>query len=635
MTGRNRCAGLLGALLAAPAAAGEVVVWPLEVPRPGVVEVELHAEALSRLGDGGGFEVRDPEGRLLAAERSVQLDPSACRGVPVAGLEQGPSGWEVLLDLGSHPAAHGALRFELERAVLASGVALEASGDRKRWSQLARFDLFRLGEASGLARTRVEYPTSRDRFLRLLWPEAAGYPEVRAVEVCAPPEGLAGGPELALRDVEPESISGGTRGLLRLPARSVPVRALRIDLHRQGSEPVAVRLEQAIAGRWHLLSEAFGTAEATQLRLALPEAGAGSGTLRLTLWGDAVSSQPEMSWELVPQKVRFVARSAGRYTLTIPARQGSWNRLEPEPRLERLVVALGVGQVRRSSDRAAAAPGTAAPRARFARQWAVELPEGVEVGDPVSLHPPPLVGSTAADRSEVRLLAGNRLVPFRWRAVDEPRTELLGNDLRPEAVGRGRSRVRLEGAGRGEARQLTVRAPVASGALERWVELLGRRGGAPLAPLVTLWRGLWLCDPEPPRPCELRMALEGAEGVPAALEFHDGDAAPLSALTVEVDYRQEELLFLAPEAPVLLAAGALDLPRPSFDLAHLDAALSIRRPVAGRLGPEQVTLPGLASWGRWWVAGSVAVVALVLLGLLRKLLSGAAATGGGSGAARF
>ena len=619
----------LALLAAAPLAALERARFAIDVPRPGLVTAELDAAALARLGDGGGIEVLAPDGARVDAERLLAGEEAPCRAVAVGEVARAAGSWELELDLGADPPPHAALRFELDATVLASGCELEGSADGRSWQPLARGDLFRLGEASGLARTRIEYPSSRWPRLRLRWPEAAGVPRVRAVEVCAPEEttGPAALVEIAAEPAGEER--GGARWRLPLPSRAARVRALRLARAPGadgGLARLAWRLELAQDGAWHELSHGVWPAGEELARVALGDVAFLGPALRLTLWGAAAPAL-HLQWELAPQRIRFRAVSAGRFALLLPAAP---RRAEPSAPagIEPVRAALGAPVVEPVSPGREVALASAAPARRFAARWRLEAPAGLAPGAPVVLALQALDGVASADRADVRLVAAGRLVPARLGTAAEPEVRVVPPTRAPAAGGGGRSRIGLAlGERRGRPTVLRLRAPLEAGAFRREVALVGRLGPAAGAPEATLSRLRWECAPDPPRPCETSFRLPGAELREAALELEDGDAAPLPSLDVELESAREEAVFLWPGEGAELVAGAPELEAPRFDLARLDEALAQFSPVAVRAGARLATSGGLERWSRPLLAVAVAAVAIALLALLRRLLPGPGAPG--------
>jgi hypothetical protein len=618
----------LALIAATPAAALERARFAIEVPRPGRVTAELDAAALARLGDGGGVEVLAPDGARVDAELLLAGEEAPCRAVEVGEVGRAGGSWQLELDLGDDPPPHSALRFELDATVLASGCELEGSADGRTWRPLARGDLFRLGEGRGLARTRIEYPSSRLPRLRLRWPDAAGVPRVRAVEVCAPEEsGPAARVEVAAEPAGEER--GGARWRLPLPSRAARVRALhlaRAPRAEGGLARLAWRLELAQDGAWHELAHGAWPAGETLARVALGDVAFLGRALRLTLWG-AADPPVRIEWELAPQRIRFRAARAGRFELVLPAppRRADGSA---EDDLEPVRAGLGAPQVEAVSPGRDAALATGAPGRRFAARWRIEAPATLAPGRPAVLTLPWLDGIAEAGRADVRLVAAGRLVPARLGGAAEPEVVGVATTKATAAVRAGRSRIRLElGEAGGRPTALRLRAPLEAGAFRRGVTLVGRLGPAAGAPEATISRLRWECAPDPPRPCEASFRLSGAELREAALELEDGDASPLPALDVELESAREEAVFLWPGEGTELVAGAPGLAAPRYDLARLDEALAQFSPVAVRAGAREAVTGGLERWGRPLLAMAVAAVAIALLALLRRLLPRPAAPG--------
>ena len=140
------------------------------------------------------------------------------------------------------------------------------------------------------------------------------------------------------------------------------------------------------------------------------------------------------------------------------------------------------------------------------------------------------------------------------------------------------------------------------------------------------------CAARPPLPCRAEFSVAGnarAAGdrwlaEPARLEvlFFDGDDPPLSGVAVEAFRRRDALVFVWPEgaAEVRLLAGAPELAAPSYQLARLRDGLLVQpwRPAA--LDAVSAAPADGGRTGRWLLLGTLALAAVALVALLRRVL---------------
>jgi len=334
---------------------------------------------------------------------------------------------------------------------------------------------------------------------------------------------------------------------------------------------------------------------------------------------------------------------------------------------------------------AAAAAGAALPRERFRASWAVTAAGAAPGDLVRLALPDAVYAQARPDLGDLRLVAGGRQVPYvRWTAPD-PVPVAERTDLRPEAEqGRHYSRIEIYLPVAGlPVSQLRLTAPPSP--LRRPVGVRYPDTAPPgLAPreerLVA--RGSWECLPEPPLPCRLDLPLTGPAPHHLTLRFADGDNPPLGSVDVAVWRRGDVLLFAWPaegqgqgaaqgqeaargqgaarglepargrdqaqgqepaqdqgptrgrdraqgpvrgtaRARVQLLAGAPGLTAPTYDLAALAEVLPARPSQVAQLdlSGDDLRQGAAPSWSRWVVPAAVALAALFLLALLRRILA--------------
>ncbi|HYG64918.1 MAG TPA: DUF3999 family protein, partial [Thermoanaerobaculia bacterium] len=580
-----------------------------------------------------------PGGGELPVRVEPWLPRAERREAVVTDVQKTDTGWTLLLDTGTERLSHDGLLFDFDRATTVPAVRLEGSADGEVWRPLAVGDLFRVGEERGLQRISLSYPASPDRYLRLAWPEAGGYPRVSRVEVETAP-----GPSVTLttRDVACEPRQGAAvSGVVCQLALPAPGQILRhITLEIEGSGTVGYLLDEPRDARWQPLARgvwqrAAGGGAASRHRLLDDPREVAGSTLRLQLHGPG--EPPELvsfGVEMAVQTVVFEAGEPGLYTLAYggTARRATgyegdgaaaWVEAGPETAHPVPPLPPPLAQI--------AAPGARLPRARFAASWDVVAPSA-RPGDLVRLEIPDAVYGTARDDlGDLRLEMAGRQIPFfRW-SPPEPAPAGAREDARPAESGE-----------EGES-QIGLSLPVSGlplTELDLWI------GARPLRRPVTvrsvdnrrrssrqeetLARETWECTPEPPLPCRALLPLSPLPRTASGLltvRFEDGDDPPLSGLDLELWRRRDVLLFAWPpdqtaKGPVRLLAGAESLGAPDYDLAALGDVLLSRAwqpaelDLAGTLGPGEAPW-----WSRWVMPVALIVAGTFLLLLLRRILS--------------
>lgn len=640
----SAAAALLAVSSALPAAAVEGFLYTREVqvPTSGWVRVPLDLPAVQHLAPGGAdLHVFAPGGTEVALRVAPAAQQSERREVTVVKVEKGEGGWTLLLDVGTQPAPHERLFFALAEMTTAPSVRLDGSLEGKTWHTLATGDMFRIGERAGLQQISLSYPSTEDRYLRLAWPQAAGFPRVEAVEV-----EMVSGPSLAFATRGAECQAEGpiaTACALALPAPGQVVRRLTLDVEGPGA--VGFRLYAPQGGTWQLLHE--GTWQRTVSRTehfveGAPEPLAGS-ILRLELFGAGKAAPRLTGWgvDLAAQTVVFRAEEPGRYVLAYGGAVRRNHRAdEPPAGADTAWLAAGPEKEQASAPSAeglSGAGGRGAPlgKARFDSSWTVIAPSA-KPGDLVRLELPDVIYVNARpDLGDVRLAMGLEQIPFfRWTP---PEPALAGGErgLRPAPVHRaGESEVEVTLPAAGlpltELVLTTPGGPLRRPVGARYLEPI-RRSRLPDDPRERqpVARTLWECDPDPPLPCREALPLPGTAPKILSVRLDDGDNPPLAGLDAELWRRRDVLLFVWPQAasagnpePVRLLAGAERLTAPAYDFATLGEAL-LARPWQ----PADLDLEGAApagggkAWTRWAMPIALTLAGVFLLLLLRRILA--------------
>jgi Protein of unknown function (DUF3999) len=618
------------------------------VTEAGWVRVPLDLAAMQHLAPGGSdLHVLSPSGGEVPVRIETTAARTERRPVKSSKVERDDtegSGWSLLLDLGAGTIPHQRLFLQTVRPSIATPDRMESSVDGALWQPLTPGEPFRA--EAGERRISISYPVTADRWLRLHWPRETGAPQIEAAEV----ESVTG-PTLAIATRNPDCDPGPPGAIfcnVPLPAAGQVVRRLTVEVQEKGS--VGYRLDAARDGRWQSLVEGVwqrGQPAGGRARHVLTgggEALAGN-LLRLELYS-APGSAPRLTSygvELTVQTVLFEAAEAGRYTLTyggaprridtapaqMPAGAGeevSWLEAGPETEhpLPPLPATATAPTVRLGSGRLKAAWRVVAPAARPGSVVRLELPESI-------------YAAARADLGNLRLVIGDRQIPFyRWSPA-APALALWEGGVRPTGDVRAKEstlEVRLARSGL-PLTELDVMAPaqpLRRSVMLRYLEPvahLARRAGEESKATTSSsppLRANWECMPQAPVPCRLRVPLPGRAPSVLSLRFHDGDNPPLPDLDAAVWRRRDVLLFVWPQAvpkgtPVRLLAGADSLKSPSYDLQALGDTLTSRvwQPAEISSGGD-APAGGPPWWGRWLRPLMLGFAAIWLILLLRRIL---------------
>ena len=575
--------------------------------------------------DGGDIHVFGPAGRELPVQVWSGFGEQELRAVEVVKVEEEGPGWWIYLDLGSEPQSHRRLRFDFSEQTLAAGAVLEASPDDAGWRPLAEADLFQLGAAEGEKRTDLSYAAVDDRYLRLWWPQEAGFPRVRAILLERTPRHevrqLVEMPACEL--VRP----GATRCLLELEAPG----ARRLTLEVRSSSRVGYRLRRADGGRWKALRQGtlhFLAAQGASNRV-LGLTGLGADTLELELFA-AEGEAPVLvryQAEYATRMVAFVAETAGDHTLVY----GGEGRLDAPPWGSRGVAdpihwpALGpeLRWPRPPLPAMATAPG-AALTGDFLRQWEIEAEE-LQAGEIARLEVPSgAYRASSRALADLRLGSEGRQVPFVLRRIDEP-VVVASADVELEKVegASDRSFADLDlSAAASTLARITLsatEAPFRKRVRARFPRT-ARPGVSEPERWVVGWTA-WECRSAVPLPCRLELDVFVPEDATLRFEFDDGDNQPLASLSVEVSRPRDQLVFVWPRtASVRLLAGSADLGPADYDLALLEGDLLSRPSAAVTVADDGLDGVGADKLGRRLLIGALVLAVLVLLVVLYRLL---------------
>ncbi|HEV8582270.1 MAG TPA: hypothetical protein VGX68_24635 [Thermoanaerobaculia bacterium] len=632
---------LLALGLAAPPASAQVEGFhytrEITVPAAGWVRVPLDLAALQHLAPGAAdLHVFSPAGEELP----VRVEPAATRSerrpvkVPKPA-RTADGGWELVLDLGADPVPHERLFLEGAHPPLSSPDTIESSADGSAWQPLAAGEPSQAGASDDSEWLSISYPRTEDRYLHLHWPREAKTPEILTSEV----EVVSGPTQSVLtRNAQCETGQpGASFCTLALPGARQVMRRLTLEV--TGAGRVGYRLDAPRDGHWQLQAEGVWQRSGGRTR-HLIVGGAepiADALLRLGLYGSPQAPPRLVSWgvELSVQTVLFRAEAAGRYTLgyggaprleagrtDLPAgAEAVW--LEPGAEIEHALPSLAP---------AATAPAVRLGNRRRTASWRVIAP-AARPGLLVRLELPDAVYESArADLGNLRLAAGERQIPYFLWSPAAPALVIREGALDPEPSDR-RSReseaeIHLPEFGL-PLTEMDLSVPPSP--LRRTVGVRYQEPAQPLRPngrrktRLALVRETWECRPQPPLPCHERLILPGQAPQVLSVRFHDGDNPPLANLEAAVWRRRDVLLFVWPETedPVRLLAGPDNLRAPSYDLSALGETLLSRPWQPAELSLRGETAAPEPWWNRWVMPATLAIAALCLLLLLRRILAGA------------
>jgi hypothetical protein len=537
-------------------------------------------------------------------------------------------------------------------------LAVDGSGDRKRWTRLAaEATLFDLPD-SGLRLLELAFPAGSFRYLRVTWDDASSARLPLPGEVAArePRAEAPAPPPLSTKvafDRRP-SEPGKSRFRLRLPAPALPVVALRLavgggDLSRRArvsearlagdgarptglgeallrravrealvAEELRIPIEQPATAQLELevddgdnppldlRSVEAELAELPWIYLDVPEGGA-----VVARWGRPNGEAPRYDLESARERARRVVPPAGVWGETRgPTAEESWSA--PPLALQGAGPVLDTQPFRYTRTLAEGPPGLVA----------------VPLDAAVLAHS---AGRPGADFADLRIVdAAGRQLPYLLDRRPEPLVLALppavpvGVSDRHWPAGTSVYRLRLPYAGLPPARlvlrtsarvfEREVRVLVEPGAGER------RRRQALRTVATTTWRHP---DPDAAVPA-LTLSLPTLETAELLLTILDGDNSPLPLVSPELLLPSWHARFFRPgrgEVRVVYGRGTLAPPR--YDLALLASTVLASPAVETSLGAEQQTTrsePVVLRPGIFWalMLGAAFVLGVLIIRLVRR-----------------
>lgn len=658
----TRVAGLVlaVALLAAPrhSAAGETTgdrySRPVEVETAGWIRVPVELDMRRHVApDGRGLALLSPRGDPMPFALVPGSEEGRRVSARVVSVEASdPDGWWIRIDAGGEVERHRALVFDFSAHTLVAGVRLDALGPEGDWRQLAESDLFRLGDVATSKLTHLEYAATTARHLRLWWPAAAGFPEVREVEL----ETAAVSPRAAA-ELRPSCSESGRATTCRLNIAPLGAERLVVDLRspadHRGLEAGAFRLSAAEDGHWRELQAGAwsATLEPPPARVLRLPAGSHASTYRLELF--AADTAPVLTAcrvEYAPLALLFEAGELGTYTLAYGGSEVG-RRMAPAPPAERAGAAtVAAGPLGRRIPpvlpQRLTAPSQPLPDHAFPWQWEVQEfdsgsgarsqsradaeSEGAP-GGVVHLEIPPAVyATTRGDLSRLRLAVGSRQLPYVLWQPDEPTPAFAAFEARPESVverGRALSRVALP-SDLGAFSAVDLELSSQEGPFGRQLRFVSAKGAESTdqQERTTGWVA-WTCPEGPPFPCRQSLSLLPRGRTDWKLEIDDGENPPLDSATVAAWRRRDVLVFVWP--PAERESGTVRLLAANSALSPAGYDLELRREELLHLPYRDVPLDLEAAkkdaraadhLGRVVLLGTLALAGVLLVLLVARLV---------------
>lgn len=546
---------------------------------------------------GERWDVVDAQGHVLPAR--LAADPLGVRPAKALALTKTADGHVIVFDLGEGLLRHDLLRVVMREARFAPSARLEASDDAATWRLIARTDLFRIGGSATLRSSDMRYPETTARYLRLTWPESAGFPELLEASVRHREEAEPRNDALALAAIErPCPFGAGCRSfLVELGLGATSARALALGIGAGGRTAVEI-----LAASAHAVAEQEARtidASATARTVVIDDVVCTTGLIEVRLWAEEGAPPALLDIALLfePELLVIEAREATAATLRFGTKAP---RIFPAP-----VAPIG--------------------KAKLVDRFALPAPPGSGTSVTRAVLPPHVLLAADQDAPWLVLLDGDAVIPVAFeRGLRHVVVSGIGE---PSLVWDDGTRwiERIEITMPEEAPLARfVELVIDDVSFDQAVSLERRRPGRPgVSEKTSLLKAeSWRCRDDV-APCRLRLGIDDLlHDDVLVVRFGDGGLEAGARVRCVVWRPEAAMRFVWPEGvtELTLATVARDggwAPRPTPDdyeqmvLAN-DAATAIvpAKPVARAPKP----------WTKYVLAGALALAALALIAVIRRAL---------------
>jgi hypothetical protein len=605
----------------------------MEAPSKGWMRVELDLKVMGKtVPDRRDLRVLGPRGEEMPFHLVERAERAEFKEAALTSVTPGPGGWTLLFDVGLSGAEHDRFHFQFGNRTVVSGCVLDGSADGETWRRLAQGDLFRAGDAAAYQSTTFAYAPTRDRYLRLLWPTSAGFPDVREAGVSTALRVL---PQLSEEDLSVGEVgrsAGQSTYAIDLPGPGLSLQSLTPKWSNAGV--VGYRLSAAASGRWITLAQGRLVDAGHGAWPSIPLVGTSlvSARLRLELWtgGETAAVLEGLTAQYVPAEIRFYAPSPGTYTLAyggVGVGHPSYPEAGPPSKESYQTLSLGPEQTAEVPELPTEnlTKGAAMPIERFAANWEIDA-RGVRPGAIVRLElPPELYEDARTDLGDIRVETDGKQIPYVLWSPPEPAQVASLSGVQPApSVRRGVSQVSLKLPYRKlPLTTLDITAPAAP--FERDLSVFYQddsRPGVEEDARLRAGGATLRCEGVALVPCRLTLPMGPNPTLKLSVFFRDGDNIPLKSVSLHLWRRRDVVIFAwPPTGSARLRAGAPTLAPPRYDLGPLRDQLLARpfAPVtlaAGRGGAEKAGQP----WVWRALVGAMALAGVVLLVILARML---------------
>jgi hypothetical protein len=625
--------------------------WPIRAEEPlyvyerdvtvtnaGWVKLNVPMEMLSRLSSSvDEILVLDQDGRAIPAylyERPPEK-PGMVRTVALSNMEHFSGQYVIDVDLGPGIFRHRMISIDLPGKGLAEGVILEGSSDKSSWHILRKGSMFRLNYAGLTEKTSLEYAPTTDRYLRIYWPENAGFPLWQKVSVADWTEKEE---DFLAEDLKFDNAwENDNERAYYLSLPPFPLEKASIELFPKISYPLSCRLTSFSGGEWKSASEVVLYPDIASTIFLPQSAFSGKSLLILNGGGYKINGITKMLIRYVPKFIVFKAEKAGIFKLYYGAIGGAPPPKSVEglkPLKEEYIEAL-LGP--ESENKLPEIPplnmliGGSMPQADFAlRREIIIPPEGSNL---ISLELPPEIYEYAnSDLSDIRLDCGGRQMPYINYSPPENSIVFEKYGISPVPVkNENRSAIAIDLPAENMPLNF-LELTIPSQPFSRRITLMYKGKGNSEEEGKVVWRelesGVWQCPAAYGILTRFAFKCVPVPSRELKVVFDDLDNAPLPFVNVVLWGSRDVLIFPrpAPQEKIFFCAGASGLSEPVYDFQKLSDIVLKRRTEKASLGEVEKQSAGktMKILGRdlvvskWLLLFAVLAVCMIIIFILAK-----------------
>jgi len=610
----------------------------ITVSEQGWVKLNIPIKVLSRLTSSiDEILVTDESGKAIPIFKYEQPleKPSIRRTVALSNVEHSHGAYIIDADLGPGNFRHRLLYIDLPGKGLAEGVVLEGSDDKNTWHILQKGSMFRLNYEGLTEKTYLEYTPTTFRYLRIYWPEGAGFPNWQSVTVADWSEKEE---NFVVEDIDFEkAVDQSYEKAYYLSLPPFPLEKASLTLFPPTSYPLSCLLKLFSNGEWQYSTETLFLPELPSTLVLPPQSFSGKSLLVLNSGGYEIKDIEMMQIKYVPITIIFKAEKAGNFNLYYRAIGGA-----PPPKLvsnlemrkEKFVQAKLGSEIETNLEKIPLPDilmGGEIPKVDFALRSEIKILENSQANF-VSLELPlEVYGYLNPGLSDIRLECKGRQVPYILYSPPENGIVLEKRGVTPLTIkNKNSSLIDIELPS--EKIPLSfIELTTPSQPFSRKLSLEYKRKGSIENGIKEEWcqmaSGMWQCAGDYGIPSRISFKCYPIESREMRIVFDDEDNAPLSSVNLILWCNKNILVFPeVKEEKIFFCGGSPSLSKPVYDfeklsnvvLTHKSSRATLQNVKAEPQGKKITVFQKDIVLSKWLLLFSILAACFIIIFILIK-----------------